>query len=250
MKIEAHILAADEEEILPYTFRHCTSFCHKVVLHDLGSQDSSMDIAAAYGVEIRQWDSGGKVDDRVNLKVKNECWLGTDSDWVIVADADEFIYFPHGIEQTLTSYSQQKIPIVKTRGWEMTSPTMPTTNGQIYEEIKYGARDDKWYGKPVLFTPKLVKSVNFAPGAHQVSAVLHDGSTISNPTEFSQPETFLCHFHQIGSVERVAAKYDRTRSRMCENNVRMNWGNVQETGLKHATDKRNAILSWLERVIP
>jgi hypothetical protein len=250
MKIEAHILACDEEEIFIYAARYYTSFCSKVVLHDLGSSDGTMDIAAQFGIEVRQWDSGGKVDDRVNMRVKNECWAGTDSDWVIVADADEFIYFPHGALKSLTSYSQQQIPIVKTRGWEMTSPTMPTTPGHIFEQIKYGARDDKWYGKPVLFTPKLVKLVNFSPGAHQVQGVLIDGLTlIGNPIEFPQPETYLLHFHQIGSVDRVGAKYDRTRAKMCDANVKMGWGNF-EPGLKHAIDKRNFILSRLERVIP
>lgn len=249
MIIHAHILARDESEIFLYAARHYRSFCQSVTLHDMGSTDGTLEIAANFGIKVRTWDSGDKVDDRVNTLIKNTCWIGDLADWIMVVDADEILYFPSGVEKSLTSYSQQKLPIVKPRGWEMTSATMPTTDGQIYDEIKMGARDDKWYSKSVLFTPHLVESISFAPGAHQVSAKLKDGTTFPNPVEFSTPEFYLLHYHQIGSVERIAAKYDRTRQRMCDNNVKMNWGNVHESGIDHASKKRNAILSRLERVI-
>jgi hypothetical protein len=248
MKIECHILARDEAEIFIYAARHYTSFCNRVVLHDMGSQDGTLEIAAQFGIEVRKWDSGDKVDDRVNKLIKETCWQGADADWVLCADADELIYFPEGADFSFNSYTNSNIPVVKPHGWEMTSETMPTTPGQIYDEIKMGGKDDQWYAKPVIFTPRLVQSIEFGAGAHVCTAILKDGTTFNNPTVFARPSAYLLHFHQIGPIERIAKKYDRTRARMCEANVNNKWGNF-EPGIKHATDKRNFILSRLERVI-
>lgn len=250
MRIEANILCCDEVLILEYAFRHYKTFCSKITLHDMGSRDGSLELAKREGIEIRHWDSGGKVDDRVNVRIKNECWRGTDADWVICADADEFIFFPLGHELTLQSYEEQKIPVIKTHGWEMFSETLPATKSQIYDEIKSGAKDDKWYSKNVLFTPKLVKSINFAVGAHACNEiVLKDGRKIPNPIIHPNPPAYLLHYHQIGSLQRIGDKYDRTRAKMCDNNVKMNWGNVHKSGLAHAQEKRDFILKNLQRVI-
>jgi glycosyltransferase involved in cell wall biosynthesis len=249
MKITAHILARDEAEIFLYAARHYTSFCGHVVLHDMGSTDGTLEIAAQFGIEVRKWDSGDKVDDRVNKLIKETCWQGTDADWVICADADELIYFPDGHKEAFESYTAQNIPIVKPHGWEMTSEAMPTTAGQIYDEIKMGGRDDQWYAKPIIFTPKMVGCIEFGAGAHVCRGTNKDGTLMfENPTVFSKPPAYLLHYHQIGSIERIAKKYDRTRSRMCDANVNNKWGNF-EPGIKHAQDKRNFILSRLERVI-
>jgi glycosyltransferase involved in cell wall biosynthesis len=249
MNITAHILARDEAEIFIYAARHYTSFCNRVVLHDMGSTDGTLEIADQFGIEVRKWDTGDKVDDRVNKNIKETCWQGTDADWVICVDADEFIYFPEGAGFSLHSYTNNHIPVVKPDGWEMTSETMPTTSGQIYDEIKMGGRDDRWYGKPVIFTPHLVQSIEFGAGAHVCTAILKDGTTFNNPIAHSTPPAYLLHYHQIGSLERIAKKYDRTRSRMCDANIKYNWGWHGE-GIVHARDKRAMIMSRLERVIP
>src|ERR1017187_7984973 len=153
--VECHILARDEAGIFIYAARHYTSFCNRVVLHDMGSTDGTLEIAAQFGIEVRKWDTQDKVDDRVNLRIKNEAWNGTDADWVIVADTDELIFFPQDREATLQNYLDKKIYMVRPTGWEMFSGKYPTTPGQIYDEIKMGARDNV-YSKPVLFYPKMI----------------------------------------------------------------------------------------------
>src|ERR1035437_4870073 len=105
MNITAHILARDEAEIFIYAARHYTSFCNRVVLHDMGSTDGTLEIADQFGIEVRKWDTGDKVDDRVNKNIKETCWQGTDADWVICVDADELIYFPKGAGFSLCSYT-------------------------------------------------------------------------------------------------------------------------------------------------
>lgn len=273
MKVELHLLSFNEEEIIVYALRHYATFCQKIVLHDALSTDRTRDIAKDYGCEIRDWiDPDGKFDDRTAQQIKNHAWrsgkgrpaepmigLGgeggsdstpdSDADWVIVADADELIYFPSREPRiALASYLERGTAIVKPYGFELVSDKWPTTSGQIYDEVKMGARDDMWYAKPILFTPRLVRDIYFAPGAHQVNATLHDGTCVPNPTVHSVPDCYLLHCKHLGPVERVARLYDEKRSRLSQHNVSHNQGNFRD-GIIHAQDKRNGILSRLERVI-
>ena len=248
MKIETHILAYNEEEIFIYAVRHYATFADRIILHDLGSTDGTLAIAAQFGIEVRRWDSKNQVNDLLNKKIKDEAWRGTDADWVIMADTDELIYFPKGAADSFNSYAAQGLPIVKPQGFEMFSETYPITNGQIYDEVKFGARDDRWYAKPIIFNPKLIKSIDFSPGAHTCIATLKSGAKFENPTKHSEPPAYLLHFHQIGPIEEIARGYDDHIARMCEGNKKNHWGNF-EPGIKHARDKRDYILSRLEKVI-
>lgn len=251
MNVIAHILCLNESAILPFALRHYAAYCSRIVVHDLGSSDGSQDIARAAGAEIRQHDCHGEFDDRLNQRIKNEEWKTTPADWVIMADADEMIYFPMGAEETISAYSTAGNTVIKPFGYEMLDDKYPSGSGQIYDEVKMGARDDYWYGKPVMFSPALVRSVSFSTGAHTVKAMLKVGRTVdaghnSPPT---QPPAYLLHFHHIGGIDRISRLYDENRARQSAINKQMKWG-LQEPGAVHAQRKRDLILTKLERVIP
>lgn len=250
MICDTHILAFNESEIIQFTIRHYKTFCTRIVVHDLGSTDGTQEIARKAGCEVVQHDCSQAFDDRLNKKIKNECWLGTSPDWAICADADELIYFPSGAALTLDSYTSQGLPVVKPYGFEMTSDETPLGEVQIYECVKHGARDDFWYGKPILFSPKQVSSVDFGTGAHQVTAVLKNSRPfyVEQKAPPSAPACYLLHFHHIGPIEKIALRYDCVRARMSEINKQMKWG-LQEPGIDHAKKKRAAILAKLERVL-
>jgi glycosyltransferase involved in cell wall biosynthesis len=247
--ITAHILTRNEEHILPYTLRHYTSFCNKVFIHDMGSTDQTLDIAKEFGAAIYNWDTGGLFDDNLNNRIKNECWKGLDADWVMVLDADEIIYFPLGFKETLSAYDGQRLAIARPYGFEMLHDTWPNPKGQIYDEAKYGARLDD-YSKPVLFAPKRIERIRFSTGAHTLDEiVLAPNAAPVNLREYSNPPCCLLHYHQIGPIEKIAARYDDHTARMCAANIQNRWGN-QKPGSVHTIEKRNFIKNHLERVMP
>lgn len=248
MNIECHILCWNEVEILPYTLRHYKTFCDRIVVHDDQSDDGSRDVIKAAGVELADRHTGGVIDEHEYCRVKSQSWKGTKADWVISVDADELIYFPQGGESTLAAYDKTNVAVVKPRGFEMFSDTYPTTDKQIYDEIKMGATDDKWYGKPALFSAKRVKEINYGLGCHGCSGRLVTGEAFSNPVTFSVPLTYLLHFKHIGGVERIAKRYDDVYKRQLEINHKMGWGH-QCPGIEAAMNKRNAILPRLQKVI-
>ena len=252
MKIEAHVLAYNESEIIGYALRNLRTFATRIIVHDAGSTDGTRDVCKAYGVEVRPWAIGGTLDDETNMKLKNECWKGTDADWVTVLDCDEFLYFPKGAGATLCTYERLHAAIIKAHGFDMYAEEFPTTEGQIYDEVKMGAPADQWYSKPVLFSPKRVKEINFGIGAHEAEPVLvnnhrlHVGATWPK----ANPPTYLLHFHHgIGPIDRVAERLDAKRKRLSPLNVKNRWGNL-EAGMKHAGDKRRGILAGLMQVVP
>ncbi len=95
MNIEVHILTSQYSWILPWTLRHYCSFAQKVVVHDGGpdwsEQAVNRQLCAAHGAVWKVWDTAGQLNDSLAKRLKNECWRGTDADWVICADDDELI---------------------------------------------------------------------------------------------------------------------------------------------------------------
>lgn len=233
---------------MPYTLRHYATFADRITVYDAFSTDETRNICRRYGATVVDWKTDG-LNDNIAKHVKNTGWINDFSaDWVICADADELIYFPKGVEYTLDEYERQKIQVVKSHGFEMFSDTLPTTDGQIYDEIKFGGKDDKWYAKPILFSPRRVQSIDFGPGAHNVNWIDMDGVCHPDLTVPTDPPTYLLHYHHIGSLQRIADKYDATRKRLSETNVKHRYGNF-DPGLKHAQDKRELIFKTLHQVI-
>ena len=241
-------MARNEEKLIAYTIRHYRSFCERVVLHDNFSSDRTREIASSLGADVVDFDTGNTVNDIQFKVLKDTCWKCAKADLALCADADEFLYFPQGAASTLTAYLNNRVAIVKPHGFEMFSETYPTTEHQIYDELKVGAPEDKWYAKPILFNLWLVREMNFTVGAHTCDPVLCDGRRPGNPTVPSTPPTYLLHYHHIGPIEDIARKYDEHRQRMSEINKRNNWG-WHGNGLTHAREKRAAILPHLKQII-
>lgn len=251
LKVTAHLLAYNEQRIIPFSVRHFLTFCESVTVHDLGSQDRTREFAIKEGAKIRQWDCKGKTDDPLNSAIKSSCWANDDTDWFICGDADELLWFPQGAEASLDAYEKQQLAFVKPHGFEMTSETFPTTKGQIYEEVKWGARDDHWYGKVNLFSKKRVASTEIGMGAHAVTVWLKDGSRVHVPqgSPQSEPPCYLTHMHHLGSIEEIGAGYDAIIKRHGEMNKNMGWG-IQANPVQHAIDKRTYILERIQKIIP
>lgn len=255
MKLEVHLLTNDADWILPWALRHYGSYDAKVIVHDGGPSWSetgpTRELCRAHGAEWRKWDTGREFNDDLNRRLKNDCWKGTDADWVVVADCDEFIYFPMGWESTLSAYDKTGAAVIRPYGFEMFSEAMPTQGArQIYDEIKNGAEDDKWYAKPILFNPRLLIESGFGIGAHESRPVLRDGRALLVNKNWPKPKplTLLLHFHQIGTLDQVGNRYDATRKRLAQINVANNWGNFKP-GREHAQEKRAYILPRLRQVV-
>jgi hypothetical protein len=96
MIIHAHILAFNEEKILPFTLDYYSSFCKKIFVYDNMSTDNSDNIYKEYPkVIVKKWNSNNEINELNYIEIKNTAYKISrvdKADWVIVCDMDEFIY--------------------------------------------------------------------------------------------------------------------------------------------------------------
>lgn len=223
MKIEAFLVCWNEREIMPLVVKHYQKFCDKITILDNHSTDGSQELAIELGCVVIPF--GTKFfDDEENRTIKNNCWKGSDADWVIVADFDECLYFPpilfdnaiHNVTYDIRAFLLQACregkTIIKTIGWQIMSDEMPKYD---LTEITNGYRFDN-YSKSICFNPKEIKEINYNPGAHRIDPI---GNVV-----FSEESLYVLHYKHIGGVQRTIDRYKEYQPRMSKNNRRRGFG--------------------------
>lgn len=226
MKIEAYLICWNEEEILPFVIKHYQKLCDKITIFDNFSADRSREIAESMGCDVRMFGEPGKLNDQYYLDIKNNCWKGSDADYVIVCDADEVLHITHDevLYSMMGKYSSNQlinfwdhwkshgVTIFKTQGWQITSDAMPNED---ITEITTGYAFDN-YSKNIIFDPKRIKEINFNPGAHRINPI---GEIV-----WSEETLYVLHYRQIGGVNRLIKRYNEYKKRMSMFNRKNGYG--------------------------
>lgn len=149
MKIDVYSNMYNEEFLLPYWLRHYETIADRIFVWDDHSTDKTLEILSRHPkVIMLPRDKQGHHDQYyvTSLYPQYETYSRGSADWVIVADADEFIYHPD-LVGVLEKAKEKGIPVLQCSGFSMVSQGLPTKNGQIYDEIKLGIPDkpeSKW----------------------------------------------------------------------------------------------------------
>jgi hypothetical protein len=110
----------------------------------------------------------------------------------------------------------KKYTVAKPIAYDMVSHSLPSADGQIYDEIKIGSRQP-FYDKPILFVPQHIESMNFYPGGHHV---LPEGQVKLYQNDLALK---LLHFKYL-SVDYVVARRRLGESRRSDINRQNKWG--------------------------
>jgi len=216
MIIHAHILAFNEEKILPFTLDYYSNICEKIFIYDNMSTDSSDEIYTKYPkVTVIKWDSKGEINEMnyINIKSNGYKQYSRNADWVIVCDCDEFLYHPKLIEK-LEYYKSNGVTVPKVNGHDMVSEKFPEYNGNpITDKIKTGSEVYPPFCKNIIFNPKL--DVQYGIGGHSFQC---QNATYSNSAEFK-----LLHYKFLG-VEYVENIYKARAERLSEFNKQHKFG--------------------------
>jgi glycosyltransferase involved in cell wall biosynthesis len=191
---------------MPYFLRHYAPWVSKLIFYDGKSDDGTRDIIrSCHTAELRDWPGSDRLDDIEFLNFSNEQWKEArgQADWILWLDADEFVYHPN-ILGILERYLSEDVTVPLIEGFTMVSQTFPTTDGQIYDEIKTGFPDSAW-GKPGLFR----EDIHFGMGRHSI-----DLSKCS-PRFSCAAEIKMLHYRALG--------FDYVRDRHLRN-----WARVPE----------------------
>jgi hypothetical protein len=171
MIIHAHILAWNEEMILPYTLDYYSLICDKIFVYDNMSTDGSDAIYAKYPkVSVIKWSSNDEINEMNYVNIKSMAYRETsrDADWVIVCDCDEFLYSPMLLE-VLEIYKITGVTVPKINGHDMVSATFPEYDGgSLIAKIRTGSDVYGPMSKNIIFNPKL--DVSYGIGGHSFQA--------------------------------------------------------------------------------
>ncbi len=160
------------------------------------STDNSYSIMKEAGINVITFDTNGMYSESTQVNIRNTCWKNSDADWVMICDTDEFLYHPN----FLNYLENTKNNLIFGRGYEMMSEKLPTTDDQIFEELKYGYPTDEFnsynvypnwksnYSKGVLFRPSQIEEINYGPGSHYCSPV---GDIITNVEQLPVEQSII-----------------------------------------------------------
>jgi hypothetical protein len=159
VNIDVYTIMRNEGRMLPYFLRHYETLATRIFVWDDRSDDGTRELLLSHPlVKLLEFPAEcprGMQDPswaKFLWPQYQQLSRGV-ADWVIIVDADELVYHPH-MDEVLKEQKEKKMGIAVCKNYIMTSPTFPTTGGQIYEEVKYGLRDgrcDKW----ILFSPQI-----------------------------------------------------------------------------------------------
>lgn len=239
MIIHAHILAFNEEKILPFTLDYYSNICDKIYIYDNMSTDSSDEIYKRYPkVTVIKWNSNNEINERNYLNIKNNGYKLSredNADWVIVCDTDEFLYHPRLLEK-LEHYKNEGITVPKIDGHDMVSESFPEYDGElITKKIKTGSEVYPPFCKNIVFNPKI--DAKFGIGGHSFQS--------NNTINSSSPELKLLHYKFLG-VEYVENIYKSRMERLSEFNKQHKFG---EHYLNVPYDYMNKLLSENMQII-
>lgn len=208
----AFCVAFNERLLLPYWLRHYRTFCEHLVVYDHRSDDGTADIAAAFGAEVRRYEPY-QFDDAQLTDLANRVYKEArgKAQWVVWADADEFLYHPR-MKKTLRALKRQDVTVPHVTGYCMVSDSPPKGQAHIYRQIPTGFRAQR-YDKPCLISPdaELVWGV----GKHDIAGEVRRGVADEAPR--------LLHYRWFGQ-EWCAQRSARNYARMTDQQKAMGYG--------------------------
>jgi hypothetical protein len=206
MKIETFILAWNEERLISYTMRHYSQFSDVVILSN-NTTDNQNKIAKSLGAKVWEFNMPDVIDNQWYIDLKDNIWKVSLADWVIVVDADEFVYHPN----IVGILENTQATIFKPQLFNMFSENFPVTQGQIYEEVTDGIEGG---AKVNLFRPKEIKEINYAPGCHSSNP---EGNLIWGTEKIK-----TLHFRNLGK-DYIFNRNKIYSVRRCENDKKNGW---------------------------
>ena len=216
MIIHAHILAYNEEKILPFTLDYYSRICEKIYVYDNMSTDGSDDIYKRYEkVNVIKWDSGNSFNDFYNKEIKTNGYrkYSRDADWAIICDCDEILYHPNLIN-LLKYYKKIGVDIPEIDGRDMVSEEFPTYGNELITDlVQIGSDTYDAMCKNIVINPK--KDVFFGFGAHQ--------SFCQDCKRSDDRVLKLLHYKFLGK-EYVLDIYKKRLDRLSEFNIENGFG--------------------------
>ena len=182
--IHAYFICYNEANILPHLLKHYLSFCERVTILDNHSTDNSVEIINSFkDTEVIPWDSKNELNDALYIKLKNHVWKSSTgvADYVIVGDADEFLYHENIVDFLIKS-KENGITIFRPEGYHMVADEnfKLAKDDNLIELVRTGIRLPV-LDKLMMFDCNKILNINYNFGCHnanpqgEIKLHQHDG---------------------------------------------------------------------------
>jgi len=202
--ITIYLLCYNEEFLIPHTLHHYMSRFPraKIVIVDNESTDSSVAIAQAKGCEIYTWKTDNRADIIKNTELKNSIWKTATTDWVIIADMDEWLNIT---EEQLVNEDAAGSTMLHCKGTQMVADSQSLTLDDIDLHAINTGFFDKSFDKHVCFKRSEISEINYTRGAHK--------SAERGRVKYSRNVYIFKHMNFLGLPwfqAKMKARYART----------------------------------------
>jgi hypothetical protein len=225
VKVNLYTKVWNEEEMLPFFFRHYDPLVERYIVYDDGSTDGTLGMLASHDrVEVRPFvrtDSTSLVLSSQFLN--NSMWKDSRrrADWVIITSIDEHLYHPIGLKWYLWAAKLRGITAIPAIAFQMFADSFPSPTEHLTKTRLIGAPLDH-YNKLNVFDPNALDETNFAVGRH--TAELE--GRIRYPR---RDQLLLLHYKFLGR-EYLHRRYAQLDDRRGASDKRNRWG--YQYGLK------------------
>jgi hypothetical protein len=207
--ISIYTIGYNEELLAQFFINHYKSNfpdC-KITLFDNCSTDKTKDIFESNGCKVENFDTGGLINENEYLRIKNNCWKQSATDWVLICDIDEIL---HINQHELLAEHQKSVSIIRTEAYEMYN-SLPYID---IENMKHGVRLPI-YDKSILFNKQKIKQINYSAGCHTSNP---EGDVL-----YSENKYKMLHYKGL-SEDYVVARHKEFAERLSDENKKNNWG--------------------------
>ena len=164
--ITIYLLCYNEEILLPHALKHYKERFPNAsfVIIDNESTDNSVEIAKSFGCEIYTWKTNNIANIVENVKLKDNIWKTATTDWVLIADMDEWLEIT---EEQLNQEDARGITILRNHGVQIVAESQSLLLDDIDLHTLRDGFFDNGYDKTICFKRTLITDINFTRGAHK-----------------------------------------------------------------------------------
>jgi len=160
----------NEEEMLPFFFRHYDPLIDRYIIYDDGSTDNTLKLLAAHDrVEVRRFVHTHPKSFVLSAQALNDSmWKESrgQADWVIITSVDEHLYHPAGLVWYLRWARYRGITAIPALAFQMVADAFPSPDECLVKTRRFGVPLDH-YNKLSVFDPNAVSETHYAVGRHR-----------------------------------------------------------------------------------
>ena len=209
MKVHLYTKLWNEEEMLPFFFRHYDPLIDRYIVYDDGSTDNTLKLLAAHDrVEIRRFVRTHPTSLVLSAQaLNNNMWKESRGqvDWVIMTSVDEHLYHPAGLRQYLHVARCRGITAVPALAFQIVADAFPSPDEYLVKTRRFGAPLDH-YNKLSVFDPNAVRETHFNPGRH--------GAAVEGRIRYPQQDRLLLFHYKFLGMDYLLRRYAQLASRL------------------------------------